>query len=125
MSALFRCVTPNRSKCLRGIVLLALAGLVLSGCGGAPSQTATSQVTSHSVTLSWAAEASAISGYAVFRSAGDPTGPFLPLAITLPGVTQYTDTNVVTGQTYYYTITAFNSSNLQSFPTVAISATIP
>jgi Fibronectin type III domain len=116
---------PNCPKRLRGIVLLALAGFALFGCGGVPTQAPTAQVTSHSVTLRWTAVSSPVSGYAIFRSMADPTGPFNPLAITLPGTTQYTDTTVDPGQTYYYTITAFDSANLQSFPTSAVSATIP
>lgn len=121
---------PTRSSLLRGAALFFLAAFALSGCGSsgsgsASNQPPTVQVTSHSVALSWAADASAVSGYAVYRSNGDSTGPFYPLAITLPGITQYVDTTVVTGQTYYYTITAFDAANLQSFPTLAVSAAIP
>ena len=122
MSVLSRSQISRRSTSLCGALLLALAGLALCGCGDASPNV---QVTSHSVTLSWAANASVVSGYAVYRSTADPTGPFYPLAITLPGTTQYTDTNVVAGQTYYYTLTAFDSANLQSLPTNAVSATIP
>ena len=125
MSA-FTCTSnPKRSKCLRGIILLMLGGLALCGCGGLPSQSPAPPITGHAVTLSWAADPSTVSGYAVYRSSGDPSGPFFPLTITLPGTTQYTDTNVVAGQTYYYTITAFNSSNLQSLPTAAVTVTVP
>lgn len=110
---------------LRGATLFLLAAFALSGCGSAPSQGPTVQVTSHSVTLSWAASAATVSGYAVYRSTGDPTGPFYPLAITLPGATQYVDTTVAAGQTYYYTVTAFDTANLQSLPTLAVTAAIP
>jgi fibronectin type 3 domain-containing protein len=109
---------------LCGIVLITLASLALNGCGGGGASP-TVQVTAHSVTLTWAAAASPVSGYAVYRSTADPTGPFYPLAITLPGTTQYTDTNVVAGETYFYTLTAFDSANLQSLPTNAVSVTIP
>jgi len=119
------CRVPRRHKSLYGIVLFTLTSLALSGCGGAPSQSPTVQVTPHSVTLSWTAAASPVSGYAVYRSTADPTGPFYPLTITLPGTTSYTDTNVVAGETYFYTLTAFDSANLQSLPSYAISATIP
>jgi len=102
-----------------------MAALALSGCGGAPSQNPTVQATSHSVTLTWAANTSSVSGYAVYRSTADPTGPYFSLAITLPGATQYTDKNVVAGETYFYTLTAFDSANLQSLPTTAVSVTIP
>lgn len=108
-----------------GAALFLIAAFGLSGCGSAPSQPPPTQGTTHSVTLSWAASTVTVSGYAVYRSTEDPTGPFYPLTITLPGTTQYTDANVVPGQSYYYTITAFDSANLQSFPTFAVSATIP
>ena len=110
---------------LRGAALLLAAALVLSGCGAGSTATPAVQVTSHSVTLSWAPSATTISGYSVYRSAVDPTGPFYPLAITLPGSTQYVDTNVAPGQSYFYTVTSFDSANLQSLPTLAVSATIP
>jgi fibronectin type 3 domain-containing protein len=116
---------PKRYKSLCSIALFTLASLALSGCGGVPSQSPTVQVTTHSVTLSWTAAASPASGYAVYRSTADPTGPFYPLAITLPGTTQYTDTNVVAGETYFYTLTAFDAANLESLPSTAVSATIP
>jgi hypothetical protein len=125
MIVLPRSQTPRRPTFLRGILLFTLTALALSGCAGAPSQSPTVQVAAHSVTLTWAANASSVSGYAVCRSTADPTGPYFPLAITLPGTTQYTDTTVVAGQTYYYTLTAFDSANLQSLPTIAVSATIP
>ena len=110
---------------LRGACLLLLAAIALIGCGSAPSQPTTVQVTSHSVTLSWVASATKVSGYAVYRSTGDPTGPFYPLAIMLPAATQYIDTSVAAGQTYYYTVTAFDAANLQSLPTLAVTAAIP
>ncbi|MBZ5660104.1 MAG: hypothetical protein LAO08_06820 [Acidobacteriia bacterium] len=125
MSAISPFRHPKLPVLLRGAALLILAAFALSGCGSVPSQSPTVQVTSHSVTLSWAASASNVSGYAVYRSSGDPAGPFYPLAITLPGVSQYADTTVVAGQTYYYTVTSFDSANLQSLPTLAVTATIP
>jgi fibronectin type 3 domain-containing protein len=121
---------PKFIAVLRGVTLLLLTAFAVTGCGSGSggstgTQSPTIQVTSHSVTLSWVADTSAVSGYAVYRSTGDSTGPFYPLAITLPGVTQYVDSSVSTGQTYYYTITAFDTANLQSFPTLAVTASIP
>jgi fibronectin type 3 domain-containing protein len=126
MSAIYPIRQTNLSVPLRGAALILLAAFALIGCGNAPSQNPPNvQVTSHSVTLSWAADASVVSGYAVYRSTGDPTGPFYPLAITLPGATQYVDTTVTAGETYYYTVTAFDTSNLQSLPTLAVTAAVP
>jgi hypothetical protein len=125
MSSLCESGIPKPPVLLRLASLLFVAAFALTNCGSAPNQGPTLQGTSHSVTLSWVADASAVSGYAVYRSSGDPTGPFYPLAITLPGTTQFIDTTVVTGETYYYTVTAFDSSNLQSLPTFAVTASIP
>jgi hypothetical protein len=116
---------PRLPALLRGAALLLAAAICLGGCGAGSSQPPTVQVTSHSVTLSWVASGSSVSGYAIYRSSGDPTGPYYPLAITLPNATQYVDTTVVPGQSYFYTVTSYDSANLQSLPTLAVSATIP
>jgi hypothetical protein len=125
MSAISPSRLPRLPALLHGAVLLIVAAVWFSGCGAGSSQTPTVQVTSHSVTLSWASSGSSVSGYAVYRSDRDPTGPFYPLAITLPNATQYVDTTVVPGQSYFYTVTSYDSANLQSLPTLAVSANIP
>jgi len=114
----FRIFTPSRI--LLGAVLTVAAGFGLTSCG-APS---TVPAATHEVTLTWTASISPVSGYVVYRST-DPNGPYLPVSMTLAGVTQYTDTNVAAGQTYFYEVTAFDSSNVESAPSNSVSATIP
>jgi hypothetical protein len=80
----------------------------------------------HGVTLSWVASSSpGVSGYNVYRGTAS-TGPFAKVNTSLVGGTSYADNSVQAGQTYYYVITAINSSGLESgFSTPAVTATIP
>jgi Putative Ig domain/Abnormal spindle-like microcephaly-assoc'd, ASPM-SPD-2-Hydin len=75
--------------------------------------------TSYSVMLSWTAAPSPdavgneITGYNVFRSQAS-TGPYTQLNSTLIAGTTYADTTVADGTTYYYAVTAVDSSEAQS-----------
>jgi Cep192 domain 4/Abnormal spindle-like microcephaly-assoc'd, ASPM-SPD-2-Hydin len=90
----------------------------LTGTGTAPPI--------HSVALSWKASTSPnISSYNIYRST--TSGSFSPPAIasvSAPTIT-YTDNSVTDGLTYYYAITAVNSSNQESAYSAQASATIP
>jgi len=78
-----------------------------------------------SVTLSWRDSASNLAGYDVYRSSSS-AGPFTtPLNSSPVTTTQYVDSNVAAGQTYYYVVTAVNSSSAQSADSNMASATIP
>ena len=78
-----------------------------------------------SVTLSWSDSASNLAGYDVYRSSSS-SGPFTtPLNSSPVNTAQYVDSNVVAGQTYYYVVTAVNSSNEQSTDSNVATATIP
>jgi hypothetical protein len=80
---------------------------------------------SHAVVLSWDPSAgSNITGYYVFR-ATTSGGPFTTLNASPISTTTYTDTNVSVGQTYYYVVTAVNSSNTQSGYSNLASGTVP
>ena len=115
----------RHSRILRGAVLTVVAGFALASCGGALSpQDSMMQVTTHAVALTWTASISPVSGYVVYRST-DPGGPFLPVTTTLAGAIQYVDTNVAAGQTYFYYVTAYDSSNVESVPSSTVSATVP
>jgi hypothetical protein len=79
----------------------------------------------HSVTLSWTASTSPnITGYNVYctNSSG---GPWAKLNASLVGGTGYVHTSVVSGQTYYYVVTAVDSSNSESGYSTQASAQIP
>lgn len=69
---------------------------------------------SHSVALSWAASTSTgIAGYNVYRGTV-ANGPYSKITSSLVAGTQYTDGTVTSGQTYYYVVTAVDSSNAES-----------
>jgi len=82
------------------------------------------QPTSHSVALSWTASTSSVSGYDVLRAAVSG-GPYTQVNTSLITTTQFTDSTVVSGQTYYYVVVAVNSSNQQSTDSNQVSATVP
>ena len=78
---------------------------------------------SHTVSLTWTASVSPnINGYKVYRGTASG-GPYTLLTGSLLAGTAYTDTNVTSGQTYYYVTTAVNSSNVESgYSNVAMAA---
>jgi len=82
------------------------------------------QTVSHSVTLTWTASTSTVSGYNVYRSTVSG-GPYTKLNSTLVAATTYTDTTVQSGQTYFYVATAVDSSAVESADSTEVSATIP
>jgi fibronectin type 3 domain-containing protein len=78
----------------------------------------------HSVALSWTASTSTgVIGYYVYRGASSDSLARLNSSPT--AATQYTDSVVTDGQTYYYAVTAVNSSNEESTDSNVVSATIP
>src|ERR1019366_10496562 len=89
------------------------AVISLSGTGVQP--------VSHSVTLNWTASTSAVSGYNVYRSTVSG-GPYTKVNSTLVTTTQYTDSTVQAGQTYYYVVTSVDSSNVESTYSNEVSA---
>ncbi len=76
-----------------------------------------------SVDLSWDG-VSAAAGYNVFRGTAK-TGPFLEINTTLDSSTNYTDSTVVAGNTYYYVTTAVNAQGQQSGYSNVTEAVIP
>lgn len=79
---------------------------------------------SYSVSLGWAASSSAVVGYYVY-SGTQTSGPFGRLNSSPTATTTYTDTTVKTGQTYYYYVTAVDSTGVESAPSNQVSAVIP
>jgi hypothetical protein len=83
-----------------------------------------SATVTHSVSLTWTGSASPnIAGYNVYRSStsGGPYTQLNSALVTAP----YIDTNVIAGQTYYYVLTAVNTSNQQSAYSTQTQATVP
>jgi hypothetical protein len=87
----------------------------MTGTGTAPTQ--------QSVNLSWDASADA-AGYNVYRSTVSG-GPYSMINASLDGTTSYTDSTVVSGQTYYYVTTAVNSESQQSGYSNQTTAVVP
>ncbi|MGA7295758.1 MAG: hypothetical protein WBW85_24740, partial [Terriglobales bacterium] len=77
----------------------------------------------HSVDLSWDSTADAV-GYNVYRSTVSG-GPYTMINSSLDGTTTYTDSTVVSGQTYYYVATSVNSQSQESSYSNQTEAVIP
>jgi hypothetical protein len=114
--------TPASSGSLPGSVTVTSnatnspATVTLSGTGV--------QAVAHSATLTWTASTSTVSGYNVYRSSVSG-GPYTIINSSLVTTTQYTDSTVQAGQTYYYVVAAVNSSDVDSVDSNQVSATIP
>ena len=91
------------------------AKITLSGTGAAVS---------HLASIVWTASTSAVMGYNVYRSAISG-GSYIKLTTNVVSATSYSDSSVQAGQTYYYVVTALNSSNVESVFSNQVSATIP
>ncbi|HET7206523.1 MAG TPA: choice-of-anchor D domain-containing protein [Terriglobales bacterium] len=90
------------------------ATLTLSGTGVLP----------HSVSLTWNASTSTVTGYNVYRSTINGSG-YVKINTSLVTVLTYTDTNVQNGTTYYYVTTAVDSSGTESAYSNQATAVIP
>lgn len=90
--------------------------IILSGTGVQP--------VSHSVTLNWTASTSTVVGYNVYRSTTSG-GPYTLITSSPVVGTTYTDTTVQAGVTYFYVVTAVDSSGNESAYSNQASVTVP
>src|ERR1019366_9167387 len=107
-------VTPGQVATLNATFTPATAGsppgtvTVTSNATNSPAAVSLSgtgvQPVAHSVTLSWTASTSTVSGYNAYRSSVS-SGPYTKLNSALITTTQYTASTVVAGQTYFYMVT--------------------
>ena len=82
------------------------------------------QVTQHTVDLSWDASTDVVVGYNVYR--GTQTGgPYTRLNSSLDPGTTYADSSVVSGSTYFYVATAVNASSEESAYSNEVIAVVP
>ena len=88
----------------------------LTGSGSSPA-------TAHSVNLSWSASTSA-AGYNIYRSA-QSGGPYAKLTGSPTPATNFADTSVQSGSTYYYVATSVNNNSQESGYSNQTAATIP
>ena len=87
----------------------------LSGTGTAPQ---------HSVSLTWVASTSTVSGYHVYRGT-QSGGPYALISSGLISGTAYTDSTVQAGTTYFYVVTAVDSSANESSFSNEAQAVVP
>ena len=78
----------------------------------------------HSVMLSWAASTSSVSGYNVYRSTSSGSG-YGKISSGLVSALAYSDSTVQSGTTYYYVVTAVDSSGNESTDSNQATAVIP
>jgi len=95
----------------------------LTGSATNPSSPPPTQPVQHTVSLSWQPSNSPITGYRVYRSSVSGTD-FIPLTATVTSL-QYTDNTVASGNTYYYVVTAVDSSGSESPYSNQATAVIP
>jgi hypothetical protein len=92
------------------------ATIALSGTGVA--------ATAHSVILSWTASDSGAVGYHVYSTTVSG-GPYVRMTSTPVNNSSYAVTGVQPGRTYYYVVTALNSSSQESAYSSEVTAVVP
>ncbi len=88
--------------------------ITLTGTGAFP----------HSAALSWTASTSTVVGYNVYRGTVSG-GPYTLVNSSTVAGTQFTDSTVLAGQTYFFVVTAVASGNVESVNSNEVSGTIP
>jgi hypothetical protein len=125
---------PNQSANLsvtfapKAIGSLAAASVTVTSNASPITIGVTGSGAQHSVSLNWVPSTSpSITGYFVYRSttSGSGFGKLNSGSPVSPSTTQYTDSTVQGGQTYYYVVTAVNSSNVESADSNQSVAAIP
>ena len=94
------------------------ASISLSGMG------VTATVTPHTIALSWAPAATGVTGFKTYVSMVSG-GPYVQVGSAPSTTPAYTDSSVVSGQTYYYVVTAINSANQESLYSSEVAAIVP
>jgi len=82
------------------------------------------QPVAHSALLSWSPSTSSVVGYQVYTSAV-AGGPYTKLTASVVTTPSYRDASVQSGKTYYYVVTAVDSSAVESVYSAQVSAVIP
>ena len=92
-------------------------GVTLSGTGVAPQ-------VNHTVALNWGASSSSVAGYNVYRSSVSGSS-YTKVNSSLLGGVSFTDSNVQSGQTYYYVATSVDASGNESVYSNEVPAIVP
>ena len=113
--------TPQSSGTISGSLSFASSA---SSSGTLESLTGIGTATQYSVNLSWN-PSSDVMGYNVYRSTA-ANGKYSKINSSVNPNTAYTDSTVVSGQTYYYAATSVNSSGQESsLSTPPVGAAVP
>jgi hypothetical protein len=83
-----------------------------------------SGVLAHTATLNWTASTSTVIGYNVYRGTVSG-GPYTLVNPSIVAGTQYVDSTVLAGQTYYYVATAVASGNVESTYSNQVVGSVP
>jgi hypothetical protein len=78
----------------------------------------------HRVTVSWIGSSSTVVGYNLYRGS-QSGGPYVPINSSLVASSGYLDGAVQAGMTYYYVVTAVDSSGVESMYSNEARATVP
>ena len=78
----------------------------------------------HSADLTWDPSKDVVIGYNVYRG-GTNGGPYAQINAVLDSSTNYTDSAVNAGKTYYYVVTAVNAANQESAFSNQVKVVIP
>lgn len=127
-------LSPNQAATLNVAFAPTTAGAfsgsvkITSNAAGSPQSVALSGdgIASHIVSLSWTASSSSnVVGYNVYR--GTVSGTYAKITSAPVGNTSYLDATVQSGQntTYYYVVTAVDSTGAESTDSNQATATIP
>jgi hypothetical protein len=111
-------------RALLSTMLLAPLALIWGCAGVASSRTSPTSPSSHSVTLSWNASTSTVSGYNIYRNTLSG-GTYVRINSSPVAGLNYTDSTVQSGTTYYYVTTAVDNTGMESAFSNQVSAAIP
>ena len=80
--------------------------------------------TVHTVALSWAPAVTGVTGFKTYVSRVSG-GPYVEMGSVPSTTPAYTDSSVVSGQTYYYVVTAVDSTSQESLFSSEVAAIVP
>ena len=78
----------------------------------------------HSTDLTWDPSQGVVIGYDVYRGT-TKGGPYMQINPVLDASTNYTDSTVIAGATYYYVVTAVDANDMQSAYSNEVKVVIP
>jgi hypothetical protein len=113
-----------RAKILTGLAVAGacvLWGLWFTGTSGV---SAAAEQAKHSVTLTWAASTSPVTGYNVYRAVVKGR-EYVKINSQLVKQTSYKDESVESGKTYYYVTRAVDAKGKESVDSAEVAATVP